>query len=94
MCLRKARVAAAGVKRRLRCEGTRGDQSNKALQTTAKNLDLILMQERPRHIAVEGVGSGVEILMVLQESTPMDHSKVKFTISELTRHDFLMQCPS
>lgn len=55
-------MAAAGVKRRLRCEGTRGDQSNKALQTTAKNLDLILMQERPRHIAVEGVGSGVEIL--------------------------------
>jgi len=53
MCLRKARVAAAGVKRRIRCEGTSGDQSNKALQTTGKNLDLILMQGRPLGEATE-----------------------------------------
>lgn len=56
MCLRKVRVAAARVKRRLRCEGTRGDQSNKALQTTGKNLDLILMQERPLGEATEYSG--------------------------------------
>lgn len=47
MCLRKARGAAAGVKRTVRCEGTSGDQSNKALQIRGKNLDLILMQGRP-----------------------------------------------
>lgn len=56
MCLRKARVAAAGVKRRIRCEGTSGDQSNKALQTTGKKLDLILRRGRPLGEATEYSG--------------------------------------
>lgn len=34
------------------------------------------------------MGSRVETLMVLQESTPMYHSKVKLGISELPGHDF------